>query len=182
MRQAVAWLMLLALLLTGVSLAEEEAPAPSGDWPELDEEGFLTEGEFVYEGPEELSYKNKPGDLIGSATYYYKDELLHRQEFRLDTELKLSISKFAEKYKKQIILLAAAVVLFVLLVKVLAAPIRLIFKLAVNAALGFLILFVVNFFGDFVGIGVTVNLFTALIAGVLSVPGVVLLVLLQFLF
>ena len=81
-----------------------------------------------------------------------------------------------------LLMLAAAVVLLVLLVKVLAAPIRLIFKLAVNAALGFLILFVVNFFGDFVGIGVTVNLFTALIAGVLGVPGVVLLVLLQFLF
>ena len=81
-----------------------------------------------------------------------------------------------------LLMLAAAVVLLVLLVKVLSAPIRLIFKLAVNAALGFLILFVVNFFGDFVGIGVTVNLFTALIAGVLGVPGVVLLVLLQFLF
>ena len=69
-----------------------------------------------------------------------------------------------------LLMLAAAMVLLVLLVKVLSAPIRLIFKLAVNAALGFLILFVVNFFGDFVGIGVTVNLFTALIAGVLGVP------------
>ena len=76
---------------------------------------------IVYEGAEELSYKNKPGDLIGSATYYYKDEQLHRQEFRLDAELKLSISKFAEKYKKQIILLAAAVVLVIVFIAVLAA-------------------------------------------------------------
>ena len=49
----------LALLLAAVTLftcaAAEEPETPQeepGAWPELNAEGFLDEGEFVYEGPE----------------------------------------------------------------------------------------------------------------------------------
>jgi len=80
-----------------------------------------------------------------------------------------------------ILTLAAALVLLVLLVKVLAAPIRLIFKVLINAGLGFVILFVVNFFGEFLGISLGMNLVNALIAGFLGVPGVILLILLKLL-
>ena len=51
-----------------------------------------------------------------------------------------------------ILLIAALVVGAVLILKILTKPIRLIVKLLINAAFGFVLLFLVNFFGDPVGI------------------------------
>lgn len=38
---------------------------------------------------------------------------------------------------------------------------------------------VVNFFGAYIGIGVNINLLTAIIAGVFGIPGIVFLVVFQ---
>lgn len=81
-----------------------------------------------------------------------------------------------------ILLIAALVVGAVLILKILTKPIRWIFKLLINAAFGFVLLFLVNFFGDPVGIYINVNFINSLVAGFLGVPGVILLVVLQFLF
>ena len=70
----------------------------------------------------------------------------------------------------------------ILLLKILSAPIRLAFKLLINAGVGFLILFVVNFFGDFVGFTLGVNFLNALVAGILGVPGVILLIVIKLFF
>ena len=80
-----------------------------------------------------------------------------------------------------ILLIAALVVGAVLILKILTKPIRWIFKLLINAAFGFVLLFLVNFFGHPVGIYISVNFISAVVAGFLGVPGVILLVLLQFL-
>ncbi len=79
-------------------------------------------------------------------------------------------------------MLAAAVVFVILLIKILSAPIKWILKLALNAALGFVVLFIFNFFGEFIGISVPITLISALITGFFGVPGVIFLVLLQVLF
>ena len=81
-----------------------------------------------------------------------------------------------------ILLIAALVVGAILILKILTKPICWIFKLLLNAAFGFVLLFLVNFFGDPVGIYIGVNFVNALVAGFLGVPGVILLVVLQFLF
>lgn len=81
-----------------------------------------------------------------------------------------------------ILILAAVAVGVILLLKILSAPIRLAFKLLINAGVGFLILFVVNFFGDFVGFTLGVNFLNALVAGVLGVPGVILLIVIKLFF
>ena len=81
-----------------------------------------------------------------------------------------------------ILLIAALVLGAVLILKILSKPIRLIFKLLINAAFGFVLLFLVNFFGGPVGIYINVNFINSLVAGFLGVPGVILLVVLQFLF
>ena len=81
-----------------------------------------------------------------------------------------------------ILLIASLVVGAILILKILTKPIRWIFKLLLNAAFGFVLLFLVNFFGDPVGIYIGVNFVNALVAGFLGVPGVILLVLLKFLF
>ena len=80
------------------------------------------------------------------------------------------------------LLILAAVVLFgYMLLRVISAPIRLVMKLLINAAMGFVILFLVNFFGDFFGISITANFFTAVITGFFGIPGVLFLIILSIL-
>lgn len=78
-----------------------------------------------------------------------------------------------------LLILGSIVLLSVLLLKILATPIKLAFKLLINAGFGFVILFVVNFFGEFVDFTLGVNFLNALVAGVLGLPGVILLVLIK---
>ena len=75
-----------------------------------------------------------------------------------------------------LLLIAAVIVGIILLIKLLSAPFRWIIKLLLNALMGFAMLFVVNFFGGFIGIELGVNLINALIAGFLGIPGILLLV------
>lgn len=67
------------------------------------------------------------------------------------------------------------------LIKIISAPLRLIFKLLINAAGGLIILFLLNriagMFGDFLEI----NLLSCLLAGVFGFPGVIAVVIIQFL-
>ncbi|MGM9670548.1 MAG: pro-sigmaK processing inhibitor BofA family protein [Oscillospiraceae bacterium] len=59
---------------------------------------------------------------------------------------------------------------------------KLLFKLLINTGLGFVTLFLLNFFGDFVGITLGFNWVNALVIGVAGFPGVVLLLLIKYLF
>ena len=79
-----------------------------------------------------------------------------------------------------ILILAAVVVGVILLVRLLSAPMRWIFKLLLNAVLGFVMLYIVNFFGAAVGLELGMNLINALLAGFLGVPGIILLIVLKF--
>lgn len=65
---------------------------------------------------------------------------------------------------------------------VLVVPLKVIIKLIYNGVLGGMILILLNFVGGFVGIHIGVNPVTALIAGVLGIPGIVLLLILQIIF
>ena len=79
-------------------------------------------------------------------------------------------------------IIAAAILLLLLLIKILSTPLRLMFKLLLNAAGGVVLLFVFNFLGGFVGLSLGMNWLNALIAGTLGIPGVILLLLVKFLF
>ena len=81
-----------------------------------------------------------------------------------------------------ILLLAGVVVALYVLIKILAAPIKLIFKLLLNAVLGFLLLFLANFVGGFFNFYIPVNLVTCLISGVFGIPGVIFLVIVMLFF
>jgi len=65
---------------------------------------------------------------------------------------------------------------------VLLVPIKMILKLIYNGILGGITLIVINFIGGFIGIHIGVNPITALTAGVLGIPGVILLLALQYIF
>lgn len=75
------------------------------------------------------------------------------------------------------ILLAAAVVVAVyVLIRILAAPIKKIFKLLINAVCGFALLFLANFVGGFFNFAIPVNILTCVVAGAFGIPGVIFLV------
>ncbi len=69
-----------------------------------------------------------------------------------------------------------------IIAKVLSWPFKLIIKLIVNILLGGLLLYVVNLAGSVIDFSIPFNWITALIAGILGVPGVVLLAIFQFIF
>ncbi len=77
------------------------------------------------------------------------------------------------------LLVIAAVIL---MVRLLFKPIKWAFKLLINAAIGFVLLFVVNFLGAFIGIEIAITWITALIAGIFGIPGVIAMLLFQLFF
>ena len=66
------------------------------------------------------------------------------------------------------------------LLRVFSAPLRLALRLLVNTLLGFLALWVVQLTAGFTGIALGLNLWNALVVGVLGLPGFVLLLLIQW--
>ena len=77
------------------------------------------------------------------------------------------------------VLIFAAIAVIVI-ATLLAWPVKKIIKLAINCAIGALLVFLVNTFGGAIGISIPFNIITALIAGVFGVPGVIFLVILGF--
>ena len=78
-----------------------------------------------------------------------------------------------------IVAYVAGVLVLYALGKMLMIPLKSIFNLIVNAVIGGGVLLVINFIGSYWGFGVGVNPITALIVGLLGLPGVILLIALR---
>ena len=70
----------------------------------------------------------------------------------------------------------------IVLLRILTLPMKLVWKLLSNSICGILLLVLVNFLAGFTGFSIPINLFSALIAGTLGFPGLILLGILQFVF
>lgn len=70
-------------------------------------------------------------------------------------------------------------VLFIVL-KILTLPMKIIIKLLINGVVGGAIILVINLIGANFGFTLDLNWITALIVGILGVPGVVIVAILQF--
>ena len=81
-----------------------------------------------------------------------------------------------------ILIIAAAIALMKLLFRLLQLPVKWLFKLLIHALFGFVALFVLNFLGAYIGVSIEMNWVNAAVTGVLGVPGVLILLLIQFLF
>lgn len=66
------------------------------------------------------------------------------------------------------------------LLRVFSAPLRVALRLLANTLLGFLALWVVQLTSGLTGIALGMNLWNALVVGILGVPGFVLLLLIQW--
>ena len=75
--------------------------------------------------------------------------------------------------------LAVGFSLIGLLIKILKGPMNLALKVFLHAIMGFVTLFIFNFIGAWVGLGIPLTWINAIVTGVLGVPGVVLLLILQ---
>lgn len=77
-------------------------------------------------------------------------------------------------------LVVIGVLLIMLLCRLFLRPFRVLENLVVKAGAGLLILLVVNYIGAFVSFSLPVNMLTALTAGMLGIPGVVLLACIRY--
>jgi len=81
----------------------------------------------------------------------------------------------------EILIYIAAIIGVCLIAKLFAAPIKFILKLFVNAILGGIALIILNFIGQYFSFHIDLNFVTALVAGVLGLPGIAVLFILQML-
>ena len=72
------------------------------------------------------------------------------------------------------------IAILVLLTKLFFKPLKWLVRLIINGVAGGLMLLLLNYFGGFAGISIGINVVTCLTAGVLGVPGVALLLVLQY--
>lgn len=74
-----------------------------------------------------------------------------------------------------------AVILIIGFLKLLKKPLKLVFKLLLNTLMGFIALILINIAGAFIGISIGINWINSLVVGIFGVPGVALLLILQWL-
>ena len=69
------------------------------------------------------------------------------------------------------------IILIYLVGRMFLMPIKLIFRLVYNALIGGAMLWLLNVAGTYIGFNIPINPITALVAGFLGLPGVILLIL-----
>ena len=69
------------------------------------------------------------------------------------------------------------IILIYFIGRIFVMPVKLVFRLIYNGIIGGIMLWVVNFAGAYIGFTIAINPITALIAGILGIPGVILLIL-----
>jgi inhibitor of the pro-sigma K processing machinery len=75
----------------------------------------------------------------------------------------------------------AGVLIVLALGKALLLPMKVILKLIINGVLGGIAIFLINLLGQPIGFFIPLNIVSALVAGILGLPGIILLVILKFL-
>lgn len=82
----------------------------------------------------------------------------------------------------QYFVLFLTIIAVIIVAKFLSWPVRTIFKLLLNIIIGLVLILVVNTFGVGIGLHIPFNIITALISGLLGIPGVICLIILHYIF
>lgn len=80
----------------------------------------------------------------------------------------------------QYVVFFSIIVATVIIARLLAWPFKVILKLLLNIFIGLIILLCINAFGGGIGLYIPFNIITALISGLLGIPGVILLVIIHY--
>ncbi|HZW83198.1 MAG TPA: pro-sigmaK processing inhibitor BofA family protein [Candidatus Deferrimicrobium sp.] len=78
-----------------------------------------------------------------------------------------------------LLILVSSALGILLLGKLVSKPVTLIKKLVINSVIGLGILWILNSLGSFVAFAIPLNFFTVLVTGILGLPGVAMLGLIQ---
>ena len=70
-------------------------------------------------------------------------------------------------------------ILVILIAKIFAKPLKIILKLCLNSLVGCMIMIIINSFSQYHHICLGINPVTAAVCGILGLPGIILLILLQ---
>lgn len=82
---------------------------------------------------------------------------------------------------ENIFALIVPVLIAIFVIKLLLSQVKLVWKLAVNSLSGFICLWLLNLASGLTGIVFEINFITALVVGFLGIPGILLLLVFQFL-
>ncbi len=72
-----------------------------------------------------------------------------------------------------------ALVVLIIILKILSVPVSFIKGLVMNGITGLILLFLVNLLGSGLGLSIEMNIVNALIAGILGIPGIIILLLIK---
>ncbi len=79
------------------------------------------------------------------------------------------------------IILIFVAILVIGFLKLFKKPMKFIFKLLLNTLFGFIALILINLVGSFIGVSIGINWINSFIVGIFGVPGVAVLLILQWL-
>lgn len=74
------------------------------------------------------------------------------------------------------------IIFLFILGRLLLIPMKIVLKLVYNALIGAVVLLIINFIGGFFNFHIALNAATALITGILGAPGIVLLIIMKYMF
>lgn len=77
---------------------------------------------------------------------------------------------------------AIGIIIIAFIVWLFGKSIKILFKFVLNSVVGYILLLIFNFFGSIFGLTLQINIINAFIAGVLGIPGIILLFVLKYLF
>lgn len=78
-----------------------------------------------------------------------------------------------------ILAFVVGVLLLAIVLKIISFPIKRIIRLIINAILGGVLLYIINIFGASIGFTLDITWWTALIVGILGIPGVIIVAIIQ---
>jgi inhibitor of the pro-sigma K processing machinery len=82
---------------------------------------------------------------------------------------------------KMLLIYVACIIGIIIIGKIFIVPIKIICKLMINSILGVILLYIINLVGSMWGLHIGINVITALIVGILGIPGAILLTILKIL-
>lgn len=82
----------------------------------------------------------------------------------------------------QYLVLVLTIIAVIIIAKIFTWPLKKIIKLLLNIALGLVMILLVNVFGEGIGLHIPFNIVTAIISGSLGIPGVVALIVINYIF
>ena len=81
-------------------------------------------------------------------------------------------------FSNALVILGCIVVLWII-GKMFSVPLKALFKLIINSVLGGLLIFIINLIGAVWNFHIGLNIVTAILVGILGIPGAILLVILK---